>query len=399
MSGGHVALVGYPGFGHLKPTFGLVSELLRRGHRITYVVTDHYADVIADLGARVVRYHSAIPDVTLTQREIDNHAIALSMMRETWAPAPAAVRYFDTDPPDLVMHDSLSIGTARLLRTRYGVPLGCNHTVFANPGLPEPADVAGIDAIAPEFSLLYKEIWDELRPLGVGNLFEVYLSGSGPELNLAYLPAAFQLDLQVFDDTFRFVGPCLPPSPPRVVRGGVPEVLVSLGTTPSDHAEEFLRTCVRAATGMPWRMTVTLAGRLDTAALGDLPANVRAHRWLDQADALRGASAFVTHAGMGGLMEAFANGVPVLAAPDTVEQRVNAMRAEQLGLGRVLSGTRAEVTPERMREDISVLIADTEVRERLEWIRREIDACGGATEAADAVEALLSGGDQRKDRA
>src|SRR3954465_4843193 len=95
----HVLWLGFPAYGHLKATFGMTEELVRRGHRVTYVVADRLAAKVAGTGARGVTYPSAFPE------SIDPGADATTMLvaflRESFAPLEAALTAAAADPPDL----------------------------------------------------------------------------------------------------------------------------------------------------------------------------------------------------------------------------------------------------------------------------------------------------------
>lgn len=99
------------------------------------------------------------------------------------------------------------------------------------------------------------------------------------------------------------------------------------------------------------------------------------------------ADAFLTHAGMGGVMEALHHGVPLIAAPQAVEQFANADRIEQLSLGvQVDSGT---VTPRQLRDALSEVTSNPEIRRSTAKMRQEIEASGGLNRAVDRIESLL----------
>jgi MGT family glycosyltransferase len=102
---------------------------------------------------------------------------------------------------------------------------------------------------------------------------------------------------------------------------------------------------------------------------------------------LRHARVFVTHAGMGSTMESLTFGVPMVALPQMAEQRANADRIAELNLGATLSPER--LTPETLWNAVDRVTADPTIRERLTWMRGEIDAAGGAGAAADAIEKVL----------
>jgi MGT family glycosyltransferase len=161
--------------------------------------------------------------------------------------------------------------------------------------------------------------------------------------------------------------------------------LVSLGTGYNDRPG-FYRTVLRAAADRPWQVVLAV-GDVDPEVLGPTPPNVEVCRQVPQLAVLRHARVFVTHAGMGSTMESLHFGVPMVAVPQMAEQRANADRIAELGLGRVLPA--GEVTESTLGEAVEKVAGDAGVRERLTWMRGELAAAGGATAAADAVEGLL----------
>jgi MGT family glycosyltransferase len=134
-------------------------------------------------------------------------------------------------------------------------------------------------------------------------------------------------------------------------------------------------------------VVLAVGERIGMDELGPLPANVEVHRFVSQLDVLSHATAMVSHAGMGGIMEAMSYGVPVLAAPQTVEQEANAQRIEQLGLGARLPSR--ELDPSTLKTAIEVMVKDPAIADGVASMRRAITATGGATRAADIIEDCL----------
>ena len=100
-----------------------------------------------------------------------------------------------------------------------------------------------------------------------------------------------------------------------------------------------------------------------------------------QASAL---TVFLSHAGMGGVMEALAAGVPQVTAPQTLEQETNADRMTALGLGtRLPAGV---PSPSAVRETVEKVAADEHMARQVRAMRRDVLSAGGASRAADIVE-------------
>ena len=50
----HIAVVSLGAFGHVNPTLELVTELVRRGVRVTYFCTEGFRPIVEPTGARFV---------------------------------------------------------------------------------------------------------------------------------------------------------------------------------------------------------------------------------------------------------------------------------------------------------------------------------------------------------
>ena len=86
------------------------------------------------------------------------------------------------------------------------------------------------------------------------------------------------------------------------------------------------------------RVLVTTGREADPAALGRLPAGVRAHRWVPQAAVMAHAAAMVHHGGAGTTLAGLAAGVPMVVLPLSADQPLNARRVAELGAGIALEG-------------------------------------------------------------
>src|SRR6185369_18456 len=84
-----------PSHGHVYPMLGIVEELARRGHRVSYATTADFAGAVTAAGATPVRYASTMP-----------------ALREAFA----------ADRPDVVAVDDLA-GAGAVLAAAWGIPV------------------------------------------------------------------------------------------------------------------------------------------------------------------------------------------------------------------------------------------------------------------------------------
>jgi UDP:flavonoid glycosyltransferase YjiC (YdhE family) len=160
--------------------------------------------------------------------------------------------------------------------------------------------------------------------------------------------------------------------PRRETLGGLPEPdLVLSGFPPSlrsvplpANAHVFAPYAAAQADGDAIYFTL---GTVFTWECGDLPERVLAGlngfelietvtRFIPQAEVLPRCRAVVSHGGSGTLLASLAHGLPSVLIPLGADQLVNAARAEELGVARVLPAV--EATPDDIRAAVEDVLAD-----------------------------------------
>jgi hypothetical protein len=57
------AFFNIPAYGHVNPTLAIVQELVRRGHKVSYYLTEDFREVIQATGATFQPYESKIKEL------------------------------------------------------------------------------------------------------------------------------------------------------------------------------------------------------------------------------------------------------------------------------------------------------------------------------------------------
>ncbi|WP_106318498.1 macrolide family glycosyltransferase [Actinoplanes italicus] len=377
--------------GHVNPTLGLAAELVRRGHRVTYATTGTYAERVAETGAEVVPVTSTWEgggDADIPQFHGRELVRAMDvLLKETKS---MLAQLHDTERPDVVVHDGTMGWWGRILARRWQVPsVETWPNLVSNEHWAMSQKYTTFNPLSPAFLLMAVRLSRFLKKQGAEGM-QAFMSGDAAVVRLVTLPRAFQYAGETFTDRYEFVGPLINERNYQggwapAGKGGLPVLLVSLGTAYNDRPE-FYRTVLGSAADRPWQVVLAVGGA-DLDALGPVPANVEVHRQVPQLAVLRHARAFVTHAGMGSTMEGLHFEVPLVAIPQMAEQRANADRIAELGLGAVLPPE--GITADALWTAVERVAGDERIRERLAWMRGEMTAAGGAPAAADAVERAL----------
>ena len=391
----HFAFFTFPRFGHVRPTLATVRLLVERGHRVSYVVADSYADAVAAAGATPLPYPSGFPAVVPLMRTADDLAeIFEAYLHEELAGLSTAWPAFADDAPDLVVEDALSSGTSRLVADRAGCSvvrvfagLAGNDEVPLNGAEPDPGDPV-LDPGHPVFARLGEDMAALLLAQGIDPEHGQRITATVvPAANLVYVPRSFQPRSECFDESFVFVGPGEPPPargqwrPPP----GRRVALVSLGTCAPSNPR-FFRDCAEAFAGTDWHLVMTTGGHLEPEQVRELPGSVELHTFLDHNLVLPHADVQVCQAGAGSLMDAFSRGIPVVAVPQQPDSRVVARHVEALGLGRALLAE--DVTGAAVRAAVDEVTGTAGTRDRVAAMAADIRAAGGATRAVEVLDEL-----------
>ena len=374
----HVAFMSVPAAGHVHPSLGLVAELARRGHRVSYATTAQFAGRVQEAGATPVLY---VPSPGYGRPVTDLVSVMEMLLDEAIDVLPQVDQAYQGGKPDIIAHDSAA-HHASILARRWKVP-----AVQINPTI-IPQDPAAILGSGPRASAFRTRYTSFLASQGIFVDLDEFLFR--PRRSIVTVPRRFQLEPDRYGPEFTFVGPMLEPAdlrwnPPD----DRPVLLITLGSVYNDDPE-FYRLCLQAF-GDPDRHVVMAIGEhVDRAALGPVPTNFEVERWVPQVAILSVAEAFITHAGMGGTMEALAHGVPLIAVPQAVDQLEIGPLIARLGVGRHIP--RDEVTVETLRAAADAVTSDPAVRQRVRDVQGEIRALGGASAAADVVEGCRPGG-------
>ncbi|MET7367690.1 macrolide family glycosyltransferase [Streptomyces sp. NPDC005566] len=377
--------------GRVNPTLPVVAELVRRGHSVTYHTSPAFREEIEAVGATVCLYPGGdqpLPDPPTPVTLIEGLASTAARL------LPAVLTDLRRIRPALIVHDNACLWGAVAAR-ELKVPAASSFTTFAfNRHVPSPTrgsrELLAAAAARPGSVQGYLRSRRGLRRrYDMGGLPLLDLGNIRQPLNLVYTSREFQPDAADFDGSYRFVGPSIgarpvdPSFPVDRLRG--PVLYASLGTV-FNADPQLLRTFATALATLGGTVIVS-TGQTDPAALGPLPANVLARRFVPQPEVLARAALFVTHGGMNSVNEAMYAGVPMLVVPQGADQPMVARRVAELGAG--LSIRTGDVTQESVTALAGRLLHDPRFRAAATTLQVAQHEAGGYRRAADAFERYL----------
>jgi MGT family glycosyltransferase len=389
----HIAVVASSAPSHMHPHLAIVAELVRRGHRVSYLVGSHLAELVRPTGAHFIGYESLLPgSPSAPPRWPDDDTAGMRMfLDDSIHVLPQVQAALADDRPQIVLYDIGGM-VGPVAADLWGVPSAqLSPSAVAWDGYHE--DMADVlePILGSPAGLAYRRAFDEwLAATGTTLTFDE-VTGK-PRRCLVLIPRVMQPHADRVDgERYRFVGPCIDPrreergdwTPPP---GDGQLALLAFGTAYTDRIDVY-RNTIEALDGTGWRLTIS-TGRARRDELGAVPHWVQLRATVPQPAVLRVADAFVTHAGMGSCTEGLWYSVPMVAIPQAVDQPGNACQLEAIGVGRHL--TADPPGPAEIRDAVLEVAADPQVRLRFNAIRDELHRVGGPGHAADAVEAYAA---------
>ena len=362
------------GRGHLEPLVPIARAASSAGHTVAFAAPSLLVATVEALGFDAFPVgpdaaHS--PPVRIPLREVDLEREEREF-GERFVAGAARIRangsaaLLTDREPDLVVCEETDLGSM-VAAERLGLPCA-TVLVIAAGSLVRPDVVA--------------EPLDELRAE----------HGLPPDPELA-MPSRY-LVLSPFPPSLR--DPAFPlPATAHSIRihetepgrlEGVPVVYFTLGTVFNLESGDLFERVLAGLGEVPAEVIATVGTQIEPAELGPPPENVTVERFVDPSVLLPRCSAVVSHGGSGTVVAALAHGLPQVVLPMGADQPLNAARCEGLGVGVVLDAL--TVTPEQVREAVSVVLSEPAYRSAAERIRAEIAALPGPEHAVTLLERL-----------
>ncbi len=410
----HFAFIAPPLAGHFNPLLVLARELVKRGHRATFVnqadaaslLRDHQDVGFAPIGAsshppgsleaRIQRMGRLSGPLGLRGMIKDVALFTDMICRE----APRALREIGADA---VIADQTEAGGG-LVAEHLGLPFASTATALPinrEETVPPPYVPWRYDP--SERGLWWNRggyrISDWLMG-AVGDVVEQHALSFGLHprrrtedcfstlAQLAQCVAAIDFPRQELPQHFHYLGPFRDGHEAEIdlPDDGRPLIFCSFGTLQGSRANLFRKVAVACAS-LDVRLLIAHGGRLDPALARSLPGDPIVTAFVPQRAVLGRAALAVTHAGFNTVLDALSYGVPMVAMPLAFEQPATAARLERAGVARVARP--AWATAKHLAKEIRMVLDGPSYRSSAERIRSEIACAGGVSRAADILEECL----------
>lgn len=393
-----------PAYGHTSPTLPLVAELVRRGEQVIYYSSPAFRQAIEQTGSM---FRNSVTPFLNDETQVDENMVrvAYMLLQAAQTELEELLPQAREDAPDYIIHDGLC-SWGKFIAQVMRVPSICSMTTFAIPPVSvknflqvvrDPGNMRllfstpiarmlfeGREQLIPFYTLsnrLHKK-YRIARPQ-ISDMFT-----NRAMMNIVYAKRHFQPFAEVFDNTFKFVGPSI------VARsdastfafealGEAPVIYVSLGTVFNDKAD-FYHMCYEAFAGIDCTVVLSLGKRTNIATLGTIPRNFVVQEFVPQLELLQRTALFITHGGMNSVSEALYYGVPLIVIPQTADQNLVSQRIEQLGAGKALR--REGLTAQKLRSTAEDILANPAYRRASACLGESFGQPEGYIHAAEEIQ-------------
>ena len=159
-------------------------------------------------------------------------------------------------------------------------------------------------------------------------------------------------------------------------------VYVSLGTITNNDVN-FFRICIDVFKNTKYNVIISLGKQISLTSLPSIPGNIFVRQYWPQLKILENSELFITHGGMNSIMESAYYGVPMIVVPQRMEQRICALRLQELGAGIFID--KKKFTKERLDKAINKIKTDPSFARQIKRLQNSIIKAGGYKKAVDEI--------------
>jgi MGT family glycosyltransferase len=395
-----------PARGHLYPVVPIMAELARRGHATTLYSLAGELEQLAPLGIDGLAIDSAIERIEIEDyRERTQLGAIRSVFRafleRSASEAPDLERALAKHDPDVLLIDINCWGAATVaeasgrpwaMYSPYLLPLPSKDAPAYGPGLrPMGGPIGAVrDTIVNRVSerISFQSTMPRINALrsehGLAALARFDDLLAAPNLLLSLTAEGFEYPRDDWPANVKLVGPMnwspAAATPTWLDELDDPLILVTCSTE-RQRDKRLLHVALEALPAAGLSVLGTTAAH-DPADFATAPGS-KIVRFVSHDAVLQRAACVVCHGGLGVTQKALAAKVPVVVVPFGRDQAETARRVEFAEAGVRLPPRR--LTPKRL---LDAVLRAIECREGAQRVSRAYTAAGGASAAADVMEAI-----------
>lgn len=386
----HIAFISMGAVGHVLAALPFCRELKKMGHRVSFFTAEYLRLQVEAFEVDFYSVDSPLnKDGKGDKNALDNllEELPLRFLNEGAFGVEGILKVLEKDKPDLIVNDKMAMA-GRLAASALNVPRIQFFTIFAaNDAYNETHQwPEGIDETEPRKKAM--KLAEELQEKYGGDLLTPYeMFAVNPEFNIVTVDKRFQPYAETFGDDFFFAGPQIGQRAGEDdwegPNNGKKTIYASLGTV-FNNQPWFWPILFEAVKDLDINIICSIGNMVNKDDFGEIPENVTIYEFLPQLKVLQCIDGFVSHAGIGSIMEATWFGVPTVCIPLMGDQFETAKKVVELEIGRAIF-THEEITAENLRNGIMDIIENPKYRENLERIQKDMHENNGSENAAKAA--------------
>ncbi len=376
-----------PAYGHTNPTLEVVSELVKRGHRVWYYSYNLFREKIEAAGAKFIACDEYDTEQRLEPEDAERIGKDLAFSTKVLVDTTLALddmvcRDMAELQPDCIVADSMAVW-GKAVALKLNIPFVSSTTTFAfnqHSAKIMKQSVTQLFSMIfsmPEINKNLKRLQDKGYP--VKNILDI-IQNDNQTNTIVYTSREFQPCAETFSDKYTFVGPSVRPVTENIKKEKDKLVYISMGTV-VNNCLQFYKNCIQALGGTGYQVIMSVGNLIHIDDLGTIPENISVSNFTDQIAVLNKADAFLSHCGMNSVNESLYYQVPLVMYPQTTEQEGVAARVSQLGAGIYLKKT----SPAAIRKSIEQVLEMPSYRESAAAVSEGFKRCSGAVGAADKI--------------
>ncbi|MFC7472597.1 hypothetical protein ACFQVA_41810 [Actinomadura keratinilytica] len=215
----HIAFFNFPAVGHVNPTFGVVEELVKRGHRVTCTATEFFAPAVKAVGATPIAYESPFGEFYRSPYNDEMMAgEGLRCLDEAIALHKQVSGYYGDNSPDLVVHDFMAWG-GRFYAAEHNLP---SVRLFPSYGVSETFNIAAKFPWSapddPKMLEMVQRLTELLPTFGLPGDMGAFVTDVA-KTGIIFLPREFHYEGDTFDERFVFAARASRTAPPSRAPG------------------------------------------------------------------------------------------------------------------------------------------------------------------------------------
>ena len=379
-----------PAHGHINPTLGVISELVRRGNEVWFYASNpknRFSEKIKNTGANFVSCDPYIENRNLDlskyeRNNLDMESSIKLLVDTTLAVNDSIYREIEELKPDCIVADSMAIW-GKHIADKLNIPFISSKTTFAFNDQSRKTMKGGISDLFKLIKSLSKtkKYIKKLQDKGYNIKSVMDIIKNDNDVNtIVYTSPEFQPYSETFSDKYLFAGPSLRKSRDEIKKENDRLIYISMGTVVKD-LEEFYKNCLIALGDTRYQVIISAGEAVDINRLGCIPDNITIKKSVDQIAVLEKADAFISHCGMNSVNESLYCKVPLVMYPQTAEEEGIANRVEELKAGVFLKGTDIN----SILRGVEEVIFNNEYAKNAGIISDGFKRCPGVEGAADKI--------------